>query len=119
MYEHKFHQVINVVDVLVRNINKYWVKEFKNCDTKQKLADLIASTLEQIRVANVLLHPIAPKGTENVASYLNFKQGWNKWENIFEDVYTVLNESRAIKTLKEKEDFFKKHPSQLEQMENN
>ncbi|MBR3605043.1 MAG: class I tRNA ligase family protein, partial [Candidatus Gastranaerophilales bacterium] len=116
MAEKKFHQVINVVDVLVRNINKYWVKEFKNCNNKEDLANLIANTLEQIRVANILLHPIAPSGTENVASYLNLKQGWNKWDTIFDDVYKFFEnpQSHKLKTLKEKEDFFKKHNSQLD-----
>ena len=30
MYERKFHQAYNTVDVFVRNINKFWVKEIKN-----------------------------------------------------------------------------------------
>lgn len=117
MAERKFHQVINVVDVLVRNINKYWVKEVNEAlENKEKLADLIATTLEQIRVANILLHPIAPKGTENVADYLGFKDGWNNWDYIFENVYTLFPDknNHKLKTLKEKEDFFKKHPTQLE-----
>ena len=116
MAEKKFHQVINVVDVLVRNINKYWVANFNNCKTKEELANLIANTLEQIKVANVLLHPIAPSGTENVANYLGLKENWNSWEFIFDDVYTFFDnkENHKLKTLKEKEDFFKKHPTQLE-----
>ena len=116
MHEKKFHQVINVVDVLVRNINKYWVKEFKECNSKEDLAVLIANTLQQIKVANILLHPIAPSGTENVAEYLGFKNGWNKWDTIFDDVYSLFEnpENHKIKTLKEKEDFFKKHPTQLD-----
>ncbi len=117
MAERKFHQVINVVDVLVRNINKYWVKEIKEVgDNKEKLNNLIATTFEQIRVANVLLHPIAPYGTENVATYLGLKENWNSWEYIFDDVYSLLEskDNHKLKTLKEKEDFFKKHPSQLD-----
>ena len=116
MHEKKFHQVINVVDVLVRNINKYWVKEFKECNSKQELAVLIANSLQQIKIANILLHPIAPSGTENVAEYLGFKNGWNKWDTIFDDVYSLFEnpENHKIKTLKEKEDFFKKHPTQLD-----
>ena len=120
MYEHKFHQVINCVDVFVRNINKYWVKEIKNCEDKNCLAKLIANTLQMIFVANVLLHPIAPSGTENVADYLGLKDNWSSWNFIFDDVYSVLKnkENHTIKFLKEKEDFFKKHPSQLEDYEN-
>lgn len=117
MSERKFHQVINVVDVLVRNINKYWVKEIKEAtEDKEKLNNLIATTLEQIRVANILLHPIAPSGTENVATYLGLNKNWHSWEHIFEDIYTLFDdkENHKLKTLREKEDFFKKHPSQLD-----
>lgn len=114
MYERKFHQAINVVDVFVRNINKYWVKVIKEINTDEDFDNLIANTLEQIKVANILLHPIAPHGTENVAKYLRLKDGWNKWDIIFDDVYNLLEENHKLTTLKEKEDFFKKHPSQLE-----
>ena len=67
-------------------------------------------------MANILLHPIAPKGTKNVANYLGFKDNWHCWEYIFDDVYTLFEDkyNHKLKTLKEKEDFFKKHPSQLE-----
>jgi len=120
MAEKKFHQAINTVDVLVRNINKYWVKEVKNATTKELFASLIANTLQQIKIANILLHPMAPKGTENVASYLQFKDGWSSWEKIFDNVYDLFDDkfNHKIKELKEKEDFFKKHPSQLEEQEN-
>ena len=90
--------------------------DYLTLENKEKLANLIATTLEQIRVANILLHPIAPKGTENVADYLGFKDGWNNWDYIFENVYTLFPDknNHKLKTLKEKEDFFKKHPTQLE-----
>lgn len=118
MAEKKFHQAVNVVDVFVRNINKYWVKEVKDCQDNESLASLIANTLEQIRVANLLLHPMAPSGTENVAEYIGLNENWHDWNYAFEDVYTFFDskEGHKLKTLKEKEDFFKKHPSQLEEI---
>jgi len=117
MAEKKFHQAVNCVDVLVRNINKYWVKEIKECQTKEQINKLVANTLQQIYVANVLLHPMAPSGTEKVADYLRFKTNWNSWDNIFNSVFTQFENpnNHKIVTLKEKEDFFKKHPSQLEE----
>ncbi|MBO4570203.1 MAG: class I tRNA ligase family protein [Clostridia bacterium] len=115
MAEKKFHQVINCVDVFVRNISKYWANNVKDADNNEKLAALIANTLEQVRVANVLLHPIAPKGTENVAHYLNLKENWHNWDYIFDDVYTFFEDknNHKFKTLKEREDFFVKHPREL------
>ncbi len=116
MYDKKFHQVINVLDVFVRNINKYWVKEINNADTIEKKASLIANTCEMIRVANILLHPISPIGTEKVREYMGLDEKSFDWKYIFEDIYSFLpnKESHKFKELKEKEDFFKKHQSQLD-----
>ena len=118
MYDKKFHQVYNAIDVFVRNINKYWVKEVADAD-QEKLKKITANTLQMIVTANTLLHPIAPSGTENVALYLGLD--FNKcfsWDYIFENFYTLLNKDNhnKLKTLKEKEDFFKKTDYQLNEM---
>lgn len=118
MHDKKFHQVYNTLDVFIRNINKYWVKDVNGADA-EKLKTLTANTLQMLFVANTLLHPIAPKGTENVADYIGFdKTKCFNWENIFGTFYNVLLENRALKltTLKEKEDFFARHPWQIEEM---
>lgn len=111
MYDKKFHQVINCVDVFVRNINKNWVAKVNSCD-EEGLKQLTVDTVELIRVANILLHPLAPVGTEKVREYLGFDERAFSWDYIFED-FTFFKISGQIKTLQEKEDFFKKHPSQL------
>ena len=111
MYDKKFHQTINVVDVFVRNINKNWVKEIANAD-EDKIKQLTVDTVEYIRVANILLHPLAPTGTEKVANYLGFDNKCFDWNFIFED-YKFFKTDNKIKFLEEKEDFFKKHPTQL------
>ena len=74
MYDKKFHQVFNALDVFIRNINKYWVKEINNCVTEEKLGHLTANTMQMFFVANTLLHPIAPSGTENVADYIGINK---------------------------------------------
>ena len=111
MFDKKFHQTINVVDVFVRNINKNWVKEIANAD-EDKIKQLTVDTVEYIRVANILLHPLAPTGTEKVANYLGFDNKCFDWNFIFED-YKFFKTDNKIKFLEEKEDFFKKHPTQL------
>lgn len=114
MYENKFHQVMNVLDVYIRNINKYWVKHFN--DNEDELKQLIVDTLHMIRVATVLLHPVAPVGAEYVADYLRVdKTKFFDWQYIFDDIYCFMEnkEHHKLKTLFEKEDFFKKHPSQF------
>ena len=120
MHDKKLHQVYNALDVFIRNINKIWVKEVSDADD-EKLKSLIANTLHMIFVANTLLHPIAPSGTENVAEYIGLdKSKCFNWDNIFNSFYNVLdkNKNGILKTLKEKEDFFVKHPWQLEQLIN-
>lgn len=112
MYDKKLHQVINVVDVFVRDINKMWVKEVNEND-KERLETLTANTLQLIKTANLLLHPMAPSGTENVADFLNFdKEKAFSWDYAFEAFKTIKTKPE-IKFLAEKQDFFKKHPSQL------
>lgn len=119
MFDKKFHQVYNALDVFVRNINKYWVKEIALATDKEKLEKLTANTAQMIFVANTLLHPIAPSGTENVAEYLGFDlEKCFDWKNIFDEFYSVLkSDERKLKTLYEKEDFFKRHKVQLEELE--
>ncbi len=117
MYDKKFHQVINVLDVFVRNINKYWVKEVPNADTIEKKAKLCANTAEMIKSANILLHPISPIGTEKVREYMGLDERSFDWNYIFEDVY-FFTKTCKFKTLQEKEDFFKKHQSQLDTLAN-
>ena len=119
MYDKKFHQVYNALDVFIRNINKYWVKDINNCVTEEKLAHLTVNTLQMIFVANTLLHPIAPSGCENVADYIGFdKTKCFDWNYIFGNFEDVLDKkkNRKIKTLKPREDFFKRHQSQLDEM---
>ena len=118
MHDKKFHQVYNALDVFIRNINKYWVKEVNGADN-EKLATLTANTLQMLFVANTLLHPIAPSGTENVAEYIGLDQEkCFNWNNIFKTFYEVMLTDRnlKLKTLKEKEDFFARHPWQIEEM---
>ena len=119
MHDKKFHQVFNALDVFIRNINKYWVKEVALADSDEKLAKMTANTLQMIFVANTLLHPIAPSGTENVADYIGFdKEKCFDWNNIFASAYDVLlpDRERKLTFLKEKEDFFKRHQYQLDEM---
>ncbi len=119
MHDKKFHQVFNALDVFIRNINKYWVKEIATVDTDEKLAKLTANTMQMVFVANTLLHPVAPSGTENVADMIGFdKEKCFDWQYVFDSYDNVLLESRERKLtfLKEREDFFKRHQYQLDEL---
>ncbi len=121
MYDKKYHQVFNALDVFIRNINKMWVKEINGCIANEKLAKLTVNTTQMVYVANTLLHPVVPKSSENVADYIGFdKEKCFDWNYIFDNFNEVLdkNKSRKLKFLKEREDFFKRHEYQLNQLAN-
>jgi methionyl-tRNA synthetase len=72
-----------------------------------------------IRTAAVLMHPIAPRGTEMIAEYLNFNEKFWSWDYIFENIYFFMDNPKKyeLKRLEPKVDFFKKHESQIGQAE--
>ena len=116
-----FHIVMNLMDTYIRNINKYWAKNIRqaedNNDTDLRFQVLI-DTFHMVRTATVLMHPIAPEGTEMILEYLNLdkddEEFWS-WERIFEPVYEFMNNPKEheLKFLEPRVDFFKKHPSQI------
>lgn len=119
MYERKFHQAYNTVDVFVRNINKFWVKEIKDAmSDKEKLARLTVNTMQYIFVANILLHPMTA-GTEYVADKIGYdKDKCFSWEFVFKDFNKVMlkERNRKLDFIVEREDFFKRHQSQLDEL---
>lgn len=113
MYRFELHQVINDLDSYIRNASKFWSKNSSNEETiKQTLID----TFYMIKVATTLSHPVVPTGTEKVCEYLNVDPDkFFNWDNIFKDLYDLVEdkENHKLKELKEKEDFWTKHPSQF------
>ena len=113
MYRFELHQIINDLDSYIRNASKFWSKNSSNEETiKQSLID----AFYMIRVATVLSHPVVPEGTEKTVDYLNIdKDKFFSWDNIFKDIYELVDdkENHKLKELKEKEDFYYKHPSQF------
>jgi len=64
----------------------------------------------------VMLHSVAPTGTENVASYLNLDDSVFVWDRANEPIYNWVGDKENYKPkfIESKFDFFKKHPSQFE-----
>lgn len=119
MANKKLHQVYNAIDVFIRNINKYWVKESASAVDEKQKAKLIVNTLQMIVTADILLHPVVPSGAEKVAAMLGLDANKTfNWDNIFKPFQTMLDVAKGgkIVEIKEKEDFFKRHPWQLEQL---
>ena len=115
MMENKFHMCMYELDSFLRNINKYWTKNF-NADDKEAEKKCIANTLHYSKVALVMLHGVAPKSCENVADYLGANKSIFDFNRVCEPIYNWFEnkETHKPKFIEPKFDFFKKHPSQFD-----
>lgn len=119
MYSCDFHQVMSLMDTYIRSINKYWSKNIKEAETNNDMKlhrQVLVDTFHMVRTAIVLMHPIAPVGTEMVLEYLGLRENFWDWDKIFEPIYAFMNnpDVHKLKFLEPRVDFFKKHPSQIE-----
>jgi Methionyl-tRNA synthetase len=124
IYKREFHLVMSLMDTYIRNMNKYWAKNMRIAEDNND-ADLrsqvLIDTFHMVRTTTVLMHPIAPEGTEMILDFLNLdKKFWN-WEHIFDTIYVFMDnpETHKLKFLEPRVDFFKKHESQIMQMKDN
>ena len=103
------------LDSFLRNINKYWTREFDANDI-EKEKKCIVNTLHYSKVAMVMLHSVAPAGTENVAKYFGVDDSIFTWDRANEPIYNWVEDKENYKPMfiEPKFDFFKKHPSQFE-----
>lgn len=115
MMDNKFHMCMYELDSFLRNINKYWTKNFIS-DDKALESKVIVNTLHYIKVAMVMLHSVAPSGTENLAKMLGCSDDVFDFNRINEPIYIFFEdrENHRPAFIEAKFDFFKKHPSQFE-----
>ena len=113
MYKTELHQCMNILDSYIRNASKFWSK---NSNDEANIKQTLIDAFYMVRVATVLSHPVVPSGTEKTCEYLNMDPDkFFSWDYIFEDLYGLVDdkENHKLKELKEKEDFYYKHPSQF------
>ncbi len=113
MHAHEFHQAMNVAGEHVRQINQRWTQSKASrddCDPEVR-RQVLADTFHQVRVAAVLLHPIAPEGTERIREYLRGGPDFWSWGRIFEPIHAVV--PGTLQFLEPRVDFFPKHASQV------
>lgn len=119
MYKFEFHQVTYVLDSYIRKASKYMAKakaEADKADDNELRKKWLVNVFHMIKTAAVLLHPIAPVGTEMVRDYLNIgEEMWN-WDFIFDSLSDNILKGETeheIKFLEPRVDFFKRHESQF------
>jgi len=117
MYTHEFHLVMECLDQFIRGITKHWARNVQNCESEEVRRQGLIDSFHMVRVATVLMHPIAPKGTEMVREYLNIGEEFWDWNRIFDTLDSFIDnpDSHAFRVLEPRVDFFEKHPSQLKQ----
>ncbi len=118
VYRHEFHQAVAVLDGYIRNITRFWAHNTRDIDRALEdstLRQTVIDTFHMVRVSAVLVHPIAPSGSEMIREYLNFGDDFFSWDHIFQDLYFFMPdpENHEVKFLEPRVDFFEKHPSQL------
>jgi len=118
MYRHEFHLVMALMDTYIRNINKFWSAKMKEADdtgNEELRLQVLAEAFHMVRTAAVLMHPIAPEGTEMIREYLRLGEEFWSWDRIFDPVYSFMDnpEEHKLKFLEPRVDFFGKHPSQI------
>lgn len=113
----EFHAGIDAVAALLRQANSRWNRNnpfYDDCDEDLRRQGLI-DAFHVVRTATVLLHPIAPAGTEKVRDYLNLDASFWDWSKIFLPLSELMDDpaSHRLKELPPRSDFFDKHPSQI------
>ena len=67
-----------------------------------------------IRTAAVLVHPMAPKGTEMLLDYLQLDKSFWSWDKIFDGMASFTGGAdHKLRFLEPRVDFFTRHPSQF------
>jgi methionyl-tRNA synthetase len=118
MYRFEFHQVSYVLDSFIRKISKYMSRNKTETDKSgdnDRRRQWLTDVFYGIKVAQTLLHPVAPEGVELVREYLNLPESIYDWQSVFDNLTDLFpNETEhEVKYLPPRFDFFKKHESQL------
>lgn len=114
MSRFSFHQCTYVLDSYIRNTSKYMAKSLKpDTQTKEELQQTLANLFYMIRITAILLHPMAPFGTEKLREYLQVDERIWSWDNIFEPLSFFTEKNHKLKFLPPRTDFFTRHESQF------
>ena len=117
MAAYEFHRALGIVDALIRETNQRWTKTnpySDDCDPEVRRQGLV-DAYQMVRVATVLMHPIAPHGTEMIREYLCVGNEFWRWDRIFDPLSAFVPNpaDHQLKFLEPRVDFFEKLASQM------
>lgn len=139
MHKVELHSVMTLMDELIRFANKYWSEKSKEIEAsaaskaqdtrispalieeeaQQARKQLLVDCFYMLRIITLLMHPIAPVGTEKIVDYLSFDfDEFFSWNYDFESMEELchaaeLESGHIICELPARTDFFERHPSQF------
>ena len=114
MSKFAFHQCTYVIDSYIRNGSKYMAKAVKpDAVSPQELAQALANLFYILKVAAILLHPMAPFGTEKLREYLDVDERIWSWDTFLEPLTAFTGANHKLKFLPPRTDFFARHESQF------
>ena len=114
MSKFAFHQCTYVLDSYIRNGSKYMAKNLTGeYPDKEALKQALANLFYMIRIAGVLLHPMAPFGKEKLREYLDVDERIWSWDTILEPLTFFTGSEHKLKFLPPRTDFFTRHESQF------
>ena len=114
MSKFAFHQCTYVLDSYIRNGSKYMAKALTGeYPDKEALKQSLANLFYMIRITGVLLHPMAPFGTEKLREYLEVDERIWSWDTILEPLTYFTGNDHKLKFLPPRTDFFTRHESQF------
>ncbi len=114
MAKFAFHQCTYVLDSYIRNGSKYMAKALNNEEASpEERKQALANLFYMIRITGILLHPMAPIGTEKLQEYLQVDDRIWSWDTILEPLTYFVGEQHQLKFLPPRTDFFTRHESQF------
>jgi len=122
MYRFELHAVMQLTGEFIRRANKYWADAIRTAgDDPAARCAVLRNAFYLLRVATVLMHPVAPTGTRMIFDYLALdvdEQEFFSWDHLFSGFEAFIDstaekDGHPLKELPPRTDFFAKHPSQF------
>jgi methionyl-tRNA synthetase len=117
MRAHQFQQVMVTTDKYIRDISKFWAKNSKADSAGGIDPQALVDLFYYVRIAAVLVHPIAPRGSELIRECFRVGEEFWSWDRIFDPLDAFVDDiaKHEFQVLPPHFDFFEKHVSQVNQ----
>ena len=123
MHTAELHSIMTLMDDFIRWAQKHWadgIKAAEGADDADMRRQILVDSFFTLRVATLLMHPVAPDGCERIVEHLGLPaERVFSWNAPFEDMAELCDAAdveagrHAIVELPPRTDFFAKHESQF------